>query len=120
MKKTWTVLAAALLLVWTLSACGGSGVQNDVESRDGILGGAQNDGMDDTNGNSDVSGSRANDGSGLHENGSLTGNSAADGLRSGGPGASYDQMLRNARVHDGDGDLTDWENSVTPGATTLF
>lgn len=29
--------------------------------------------------------------------------------------ASYRQMLRNARVHDLDGDLTDGENSVTPG-----
>ena len=30
-------------------------------------------------------------------------------------GASYEQMLRNARVHDTDGDLTDRENTVTPG-----
>ena len=31
-------------------------------------------------------------------------------------GASYSQMLENARVHDTDGDLTDYENAVTPGA----
>lgn len=30
-------------------------------------------------------------------------------------GASYEQMLRNARVHDRDGDLTDGENAMTPG-----
>ena len=30
-------------------------------------------------------------------------------------GATYGQMLRNARVHDSDGILTDGENSVTPG-----
>lgn len=29
---------------------------------------------------------------------------------------NLDQMLKNARVHDTDGDLTDLENSVTPGA----
>ena len=28
-------------------------------------------------------------------------------------GVSYEQMLRNARVHDRDGDLTDRENSVS-------
>lgn len=32
-------------------------------------------------------------------------------------GADVDQMVRNARVHDRDGDLTDFENSVTPGST---
>lgn len=31
--------------------------------------------------------------------------------------ASFDQMVRNARVHDRDGILTDFENSVTPGST---
>ena len=31
-------------------------------------------------------------------------------------GATYGQMLRNARVHDADGYLLDGENSVTPGA----
>ncbi|BAL01406.1 hypothetical protein OBV_42070 [Oscillibacter valericigenes Sjm18-20] len=31
-------------------------------------------------------------------------------------GATYGQMLRNARVHDSDGFLLDGENAVTPGA----
>lgn len=31
-------------------------------------------------------------------------------------GATYGQMLRNARVHDRDGFLLDGENAVTPGA----
>lgn len=30
-------------------------------------------------------------------------------------GASFDQMVRNGRVHDRDGNLNDLENSVTPG-----
>jgi hypothetical protein len=30
-------------------------------------------------------------------------------------GTSYEQMLRNARVHDQDGDLLDGENAMTPG-----
>ena len=29
--------------------------------------------------------------------------------------ASYEQMVRNAKVHDTDGILTDGENSLTPG-----
>lgn len=32
-------------------------------------------------------------------------------------GATYGQMLRNARVHDRDGFLLDDENAVTPGTT---
>lgn len=32
-------------------------------------------------------------------------------------GATYGQMLRNARVHDRDGFLLDGENAVTPGTT---
>lgn len=45
--------------------------------------------------------------------------SAADpdtGSKSARFGTSYSQMLENARVHDTDGDLTDYENAVTPGA----
>jgi len=30
-------------------------------------------------------------------------------------GATYDQMLRNAQVHDTDGNLYDYENAMTPG-----
>lgn len=30
-------------------------------------------------------------------------------------GASYEQMLRNAHVHDTDGNLYDYENAMTPG-----
>ena len=32
-------------------------------------------------------------------------------------GATYGQMLRNARVHDRDGFLLDGENAVTSGTT---
>lgn len=32
-------------------------------------------------------------------------------------GVDYGQMVRNGQVHDRDGDLTDLENSVTPGKT---
>lgn len=45
----------------------------------------------------------------------LTGNDGAAGRARAG-GASYQQMLRNAQVHDRDGYLNDRENSVTPGA----
>lgn len=38
------------------------------------------------------------------------------GVKHGKYGASYDQMLRNGRVHDRDGYLNDRENAVTPGA----
>ena len=49
-----------------------------------------------------------------------TGNNAKNGTanRTSGTtgGTTYEQMLRNARVHDRDGDLTDWENGYTPGS----
>ena len=32
-------------------------------------------------------------------------------------GVDYRQMVRNGQIHDRDGDLTDMENSVTPGKT---
>ncbi|WP_312636156.1 hypothetical protein [Oscillibacter sp.] len=55
-----------------------------------------------------------NDGVGAPEsaivnNGTRTGSGA---IRS----TTYEQMLRNARVHDRDGFLLDGENAVTPGA----
>ena len=65
---------------------------------------------------------------GALNNGTVAENPAAsqdsDGARSGRTAAqhetlfrpaSYRQMLRNAQVHDRDGDLRDGENSVTPG-----
>ena len=34
-------------------------------------------------------------------------------------GTSFGQMVRNAHVHDKDGDLTDHENAVTPGSDRI-
>ena len=49
---------------------------------------------------------------------------AGDALTDGGKavgqsfrGAGFDQMVRNGRVHDKDGDLKDRENSTTPGTS---
>ena len=55
-------------------------------------------------------GSRGNNGN----NGGSTNNGTARSGNDGFMGSrSYDQMLRDGRVHDTDGDLTDGENSVS-------
>lgn len=114
MKKAVALFLAALLTVFSLSACGtdnnadDSGSQNGETSYDGS---AENgDGVTGSN-----SGSAASDGT--TSSGSASSGSATRQKSILEP-ATYDQMVRNARVHDADGDLSDHENSVTPG--TLY
>lgn len=168
MKHTWTLLLASLLLVFTLTACGGGDTQtntppagdaaNGNEATGGAIGGGATNGNGangDTAGSGmtngdDVNGTTAGNGGVTDDNGTVNGNAnenvngnggdsllddagnalndagrALDGAvggravqqnQTGRQGASYGQMLRNARVHDQDGDLTDFENSVTPGS----
>lgn len=124
MKRTFLPLLFAAALIVSLSACGtdtnGTGsVSSDMEqaldgqsstNADGVLGSEKDDntaGKDDSSTGKDDSSAQKND-------------TSADGastskdepiVRS----ATYDQMKRNAQVHDTDGDLTDGENAVTPG-----
>lgn len=139
MSKSLMLILTMAMLVWSLTACGCTAKQageqdqtsNNGQSDSAIIddngsgdsaanGGGAGNGESGSAANgggagSGESGSAANGGGiGSGESGSagtgtgnaLTGNSATGGV-------SYEQMLRNARVHDRDGDLTDHENSVS-------
>ena len=121
----------------------GNGVVNDntVQGEDPILGGNADNGVNNgtANGNGTTNGNMADNGTvngndtvngngtvngGLNNDGTGPNSTTANGTANNGAGATgrsvirptgYDQMLRNARVHDTDGILTDGENAVTPG-----
>ena len=159
MKSTITLLAASLLLVFTLTACGGGGTQTGANDQNntGVTGGTNQDvnggGLTDpnggltggagdgqnnstagnpqngTNGTAGAQNNTGNTGSGKG-NGSLAGDAkdalddvgnaltdGGDAVRQSFRGSGFDQMVRNARVHDQDGDLMDGENRATPGST---
>ena len=130
MKKHLALSLASLLLAVSLTACGSGKSNNDAlegghssdnSASDSVISGDHKteadsdshpleDAKEDMEDAADdvkdaLTGDNAkNEGSAEKQN-SLTG------------GVSFGQMLRNARVHDKDGDLTDHENSVTPGAS---
>lgn len=141
MKRSLTLLLASLLLVFSLTACGGDDKQQDTANQDGSAvtnsdnanGNGSSADNNGTNGNGSGTGSLAGDAGdavtdgiddvtdGIDDVGdALTGgdsqNGTANKTRNTAGGVSYGQMLRNGRVHDRDGDLTDGENSVTRGA----
>lgn len=98
MKRPLFCLPAALALALLLTACGGSAGNADtgLTKEDGVPVPGQNDHiLTDPDSVPDTSDDSED---------TLTG------------GVSIDQMLRNARVHDRDGDLLDRENAMTPGA----
>lgn len=103
-------------------AGGGAGSQNNGVQDDGTAGsGSAGDGLrddlddigDDIRDDMDQAGDNIRDGIDDMTGGTASGISA-NGRRH--LGASFGQMVRNARVHDKDGDLTDHENAVTPGS----
>ena len=138
MKRSLTLLLASLMLVFALTACGGNDKQQDNtqngsavtgsdnanESQNGGETGGSGSTGDDTNGGSlaEDAGDAVTDGiddvkDGIDEAGDiLTGDNAQSGTtnqtRNTTGGVTYGQMLRNSRVHDRDGDLTDGENSA--------
>lgn len=148
MKSFLTLLAASVLLVFTLSACGGGDKQTGANDQDhnngtnsdnvtggqdgGIIGdrpsnasgtqGGTDGTMPEGNGGTNRDDGRT-DGSGLMEDAKDALDDVGDALTGDGHTvrqsvrSTYDQMLRNAHVHDKDGDLTDRENSTTPGST---
>ncbi|WP_295583579.1 hypothetical protein [uncultured Oscillibacter sp.] len=141
MRRSFTLLLASLLLVFTLTACGRDDKQDGTAGNqpatedagnnagDGLLENGPADNGPADNGPADNGGTLGGDvgdtvtngmddvEDGLRDAGdALTGNGTVNKTRSPAPGVSYEQMLRNARVHDRDGDLTDHENAVTPGA----
>lgn len=141
MKNHLTLLLASVLLVFTLTACGGDkkngAVDNDIPPvTDGnIIDNGNTDLPNDANGNDPADNGPAENNDALNNPLDNTPNDTLDNRddtligngtdttvkqtqRMG--GVSYGQMLRNARVHDADGDLTDYENAVTPGAARLY
>ena len=142
MKKTLSILLASLLLVFTLTACGGDRKDSGTDTGGNAAtdtngsGNAGGSGINGTDGTGDsgpggqddaLAGGEANgtapgDGA-LTGDDAMTGDDALTGTDTGTAakqthraGASYDQMLRNARVHDTDGKLWDHENATTPGS----
>ena len=102
MKRNLALVLALALLVFSLSACG----------RDNKTDSGKQDAM------TDVNDGAAQDGvidGGLDSNTPTESSTVPQSKKT--VGASYDQMLRNAKVHDNDGDLRDHENAVTPGSS---
>ena len=105
------------------SAMGGS---SDMDSDNGGKGTAGSDNNNRTSGSSDANGGTvAGDIDGKGDSlldpssgaNSQDGGNAVPQSHGGWNPASFDQMVRNGKVHDKDGILTDFENSVTPGSS---
>ena len=126
MKQTITALLLALTLTLGLGGCtskkdngsnqgddpNNSTTQNGGNTSNGTMNGGTNSGS----GNGTDSGTTPSDGSRSYysygqpgSNGATDSESSNDFLR----GYSYEQMLRNGRVRDTNGILTDGESSVT-------
>ena len=120
MRQTLTALLLALTLTLSLTGCtrkdNGStttpdnGTANNGTTNNGTVNGGTNSGDGSVGNGSDSSARHYGDGSYARpgSNGA-TSSDSYDTL----PGRSYEQMLRDGRVHDSDGFLTDGENSVT-------
>ena len=135
MKRSFGLLAASALLVLSLAACGGEdrndGAEGDTTPPmtdnavdNGVISDTPDNPVDD-NGTSDNRDDEMHNTDDADSDDVITGTDDADRedtveKQSSRIGASYSQMLRNAHVHDTDGDLTDYENTVTPGAAHLY
>ena len=127
MRQTLTALLLALTLALCLTGCtrkdnsssgtadngttnnGTTNGTNEGTTNNGTMNGGTNSG-DGSTGNGTDSSARSHYGTYARP-----GSNGADGSDSYDllPGRSYEQMLRDGRVHDSDGFLTDGENSVT-------
>ena len=110
MKQTLTALLLALTMLLGLTGCTS---KKDNGTKDDTLGNntLQNDGSMNNNGN--TNNGTANGGTDSDTNNSTNNGTARSGNDGFMGSRSYDQMLRDGRVHDTDGDLTDGENSVS-------
>ncbi len=137
MKRTFALLLTALLAVST-TACGyNNGNTNSTVPNKSVTGSntANGTGVTKSNGASGTAAKTAGcsilsrDNNGLGTSKSAVVNNGANATTATTTttaqngtngsvirGATYGQMLRNARVHDKDGFLLDGENAVTPGA----
>ena len=104
MKQTLMALLLALTMLLGLTGCTS---KKDNGTKDDTLGNntLQNDGSMNNNGT--ANGGTNSDTNNTNNGTARSGNDGFMGSR------SYDQMLRDGRVRDTDGDLTDGENSVS-------
>ena len=130
MKQTITALLLALALMLGLSGCtskknsGNNGdtpsnstTQNGTTNNGNTNNGTMNGGTNSGDGNTTQPGnnSRLYNGYGSYAQPGSNGSTSSDSFDDFMAGRSYDEMLRNGRVHDTDGILTDGENSVSRG-----
>ena len=122
MKRTLTALLLVLTLTLALSGCtrkdNGSNGNHSGTTSNGTMdnGGTMPDGTTDNSGTSDLPSGASRYGYGYGYDAyaqpgsnSSTSSDSMDNLI---PGRSYDEMLRNGRVRDTDGILTDGENDA--------
>ena len=106
MKRQFTLLLASVLVVFALTACGGDDKDTNQDNN-----GQNTVGEDIQNAGEDIMDAGDRGDSAL-TGGDTTVEDAVTKQNSR-PGVSYGQMLRNARVHDSDGLLTDHENAAS-------
>ena len=131
--KRFFILILCFAMLLSLTACGGNDKDTNQDNNGQNTGGEdiQNAGEDIMDAGEDIldpdnNNSNKDNGTGDHKNDQNTtdrGDSALTGgdttvedavtKQSSRPGVSYGQMLRNARVHDSDGLLTDHENAAS-------
>ena len=132
MKRRAALVMAILMLVFALTACGRKDTQQDNAGQNGtsqngtsqndsaVIGGESNSSTNHSQGDqSNTSGGESQSPIGEGTDDIRDGvNNAVDDItgNSNSGGVSYEQMLRNGKVHDRDGNLNDRENSSTPGA----
>ena len=141
MKRTLALLFSALMLTGVLSGCGtatktdttsGSGTTTDGSTASGSTG-TTTSGTTSSAKTTAVKpgGTTATSNANAVGNGQTVAPKRTSGMTAGTTstanttnqsavirGATYGQMLRNGRVHDTNGVLTDGENAVTPGTAT--
>ena len=143
LKRSFSLLLSALLLVFALSACGrddnsdggtagsslneapvdpGTGSAMDDDGRDASLKHDGEDILDDTrdvleDGKDALEDVVDPDGADRKDEAVRDRDAETEKQRSVLKAPTYGQMLRNARVHDTDGDLWDHENAVSPDIT---
>ena len=132
MKRRAALVMAILMLVFALTACGRKDTQQGGSSQDNstengtsqndsaIVGGESNSNSGNSEGaQSGAAGGESQSpvGEGIDDIRDSIGSVVDDitGSDNSG-GVSYEQMLRNGKVHDRDGNLNDHENASTPGA----
>ena len=108
MKRSFLILLTAMLLVCSLTACGRNNKNNTQTTTPPVTSQNADPSMQNnpTVPENNMTDNQTQD---TLPDSTLDNNTVTDN----GPGVSYEQMLRNGRVHDTDGLLRDGENAVS-------